>query len=140
MTTTPIPTATTPVAVAAPSASARLAALAARWWMLAVLVAVLAAATALYPRFWAPGNLINLLAQNVPLGIMAVGMTYAMIAGGFDLSVGAIYATGAVTAAGLGQTFPLCKSSQRPLCARSKRRTFGSGRDYWCISRGRLCC
>ncbi|KQP69719.1 ribose ABC transporter permease [Microbacterium sp. Leaf288] len=34
-------------------------------------------------------------------------MTYAMIAGGFDLSVGAIYATGAVTAASLGQTLSL---------------------------------
>jgi ribose transport system permease protein len=36
------------------------------------------------------------LSQNAPVGIVAVGMTIVMIGGGFDLSVGAIFALGAV--------------------------------------------
>lgn len=38
---------------------------------------------------------------------MAVGMTYMMIAGGVDLSVGAVYSRGAVVCAGLGSQVPL---------------------------------
>lgn len=44
-------------------------------------------------------NLLNLLAQNAPIGIMACGGTLVIIAGGFDLSVGAIYGLAGVIAA-----------------------------------------
>jgi ribose transport system permease protein len=44
-------------------------------------------------------NLLNLLSQNAPIGIAACGATLVVIAGGFDLSVGAIYAFSGVVAA-----------------------------------------
>lgn len=44
-------------------------------------------------------NLINILNQNAPLAIMAAAMTLVIICGGFDLSVGAIFAVASVTAA-----------------------------------------
>ena len=44
-------------------------------------------------------NLVNILNQNAPLAIMASAMTLVIIAGGFDLSVAAIFAMGSVTSA-----------------------------------------
>tara|TARA_R110000751_G_scaffold307889_2_gene433740 strand:+ start:69806 stop:70741 length:936 start_codon:yes stop_codon:yes gene_type:complete len=46
-------------------------------------------------------NLLNILNQNAPLAIMASAMTFVIIAGGFDLSVGAIFAMGSVCSAWL---------------------------------------
>ena len=51
------------------------------------------------PTFRTPFNLQNILEQNSLLGIVACGMTIMMIAGGFDLSVGATGATAAVVGA-----------------------------------------
>jgi ribose transport system permease protein len=68
---------------------------------LGVLVVVIAVAQ---PGFLAAGNLMNILSQWAPVGIMGIGMTYVVITGGFDLSVGAIYSLCAVVAAALGQT------------------------------------
>lgn len=48
--------------------------------------------------FLKPENLRNLLNQNAPVGIVAVGMTLVIIAGGIDLSVGSLM----VLAAALG--------------------------------------
>lgn len=48
--------------------------------------------------FLKPENLRNLLNQNAPVGIVAVGMTLVIIAGGIDLSVGSLL----VLAAALG--------------------------------------
>jgi ribose transport system permease protein len=72
-------------------------------WVLLLLVIT---ATLLNPRFLTPGNLINLLSQNAPVGIIAVGMTFIIIAGGFDLSVGAVLALGGVTYATLSNMMP----------------------------------
>jgi ribose transport system permease protein len=44
-------------------------------------------------------NLLAMLDQTAPIGIMAVGGTLVFIAGGFDLSVGAIFAISGVLAA-----------------------------------------
>lgn len=62
-------------------------------WALALLLIV---ATILYPRFFDPVNIKNILSQNASVGIVAVGMTFVIIGGGFDLSVGSIFALGAV--------------------------------------------
>ncbi|MCW2839177.1 MAG: transporter permease [Aeromicrobium sp.] len=61
--------------------------------MLVVLVIV---ASVLNDRFWAPENLRNMLTQNSALALVAFGMTLVIIAGVFDLSVGAIFAAGSV--------------------------------------------
>lgn len=45
-----------------------------------------------HPGFLTWTNIRLILSQNAPLGIIAVGMTFVMISGGFDLSVGAVYA------------------------------------------------
>ena len=78
-----------------------LGAFATRYSMIGVLVLLVAVATVLYPGFLDPANLGNILTQNSAVGLIAIGMTFVIISGGFDLSVGATYALGAVLFAGL---------------------------------------
>jgi ribose transport system permease protein len=70
-------------------------------WFLILLVVL---ARLAYPGFAEGGNLRNVFSQNAPIGLIAVGMTFAMICGGFDLSVGAIVAMSSVTYAKLALT------------------------------------
>jgi ribose transport system permease protein len=49
-------------------------------------------------RFLTQRNLLNILDQSAPVGIVACGVTIGIIAGVFDLSVGAIFAVSAVAA------------------------------------------
>ncbi len=56
------------------------------------------------PTFLNKQNILNVLSQNAPIGIMACGGTLVIIAGGFDLSVGAIYGLAGVVAAKLALT------------------------------------
>lgn len=49
--------------------------------------------------FLTSSNLLNILYQNAPVGIMACAVTLVIIAGFFDLSLGAMYALTAVCAA-----------------------------------------
>lgn len=72
-----------------------------RYGLILVLVVLVAVSQTLYPRFLDPQNIKNILSQNAPLGIVAVGMTMVMITRGFDLSVGASYAAGATVFASL---------------------------------------
>jgi ribose transport system permease protein len=72
-----------------------------RYGMVIVLVLLVAASQAIYPAFLDPMNVRNILSQNAPVGIVAVGMTLVMITQGFDLSVGSVYAGGATLFAGL---------------------------------------
>ena len=55
------------------------------------------------PAFLSPTNISNMLSQWAPAGIMAVGMTAVIIAGGFDLSISAGFSFAAVVAAMIGQ-------------------------------------
>lgn len=73
-----------------------------RYGMVAVLVGLVVLSQSIYPQFLNPQNIRNILSQNAPLGIVAVGMTLVMITQGFDLSVGAVYAGGATLFASLG--------------------------------------
>jgi ribose transport system permease protein len=72
-----------------------------------IALVVLMAATVLYEQFTrspgervflTPGNLLNILRQAAPWGVVAIGMTFVIISGGIDLSVGAL----AALAGGLG--------------------------------------
>ncbi|GAB2550075.1 ABC transporter permease [Leucobacter ruminantium] len=72
-----------------------------KYAMFGVLVALIVVATILYPGFLNPANIGNILAQNAAVGLIAIGMTFVIISGGFDLSVGATYALGATLFAGL---------------------------------------
>lgn len=68
---------------------------------LVILVAII---TIAQPGFLAYGNLMNIVSQWAPVVIMGIGMTYVVITGGFDLSIGSMYALCAVVAAALGRT------------------------------------
>jgi ribose transport system permease protein len=75
-----------------------------RYGMVMILVLVVAGSQLVYPNFLDPINVRNILSQNAPVGIVAVGMTMVMITQGFDLSVGSVYAGGATLFAGLTVT------------------------------------
>lgn len=62
----------------------------------AILFVVLSLAS---DRFLTARNLLNILDQSAPVGIVACGVTIGIIAGVFDLSVGAIFGVAAVVAA-----------------------------------------
>lgn len=72
-----------------------------------VLGIMLASAAFLYPGFFSFQNIMNILSQNAPIGIIAVGMTFVILAGGFDLSVGAIAGLGATFFASIALSSPL---------------------------------
>nr|WP_296771073.1 ABC transporter permease [Rhodococcus sp. (in: high G+C Gram-positive bacteria)] len=72
-----------------------------KYSMLVVLVLLIVVATFLYDGFLAPANIRDILVQNAAVGIIAVGMTFVIISGGFDLSVGATYALGSTVFAGV---------------------------------------
>lgn len=54
--------------------------------------------------FLSSTNLLNMLSQWAPAGILAIAQTYVILTGGFDLSIAQGFALSAVVAAALGQT------------------------------------
>ncbi|MCY3920692.1 MAG: ABC transporter permease [Boseongicola sp. SB0673_bin_14] len=67
--------------------------------VLILIFALMVTLSVLSDSFLTVRNLLNILNQNAPLAIMASAMTLVIIVGGFDLSVGAIFAVGSVTSA-----------------------------------------
>ncbi len=57
-----------------------------------VAIVLFVVLSALSSGFLTPQNIINILRQNSFIGMIAVGMTFVIITGGIDLSVGAILA------------------------------------------------
>jgi galactofuranose transport system permease protein len=108
------------VAVAAPVQSRRredIAAAVQRHGALAVLVIVVVVFSFVFPNFGTVTNLSNILVDQSFLAIVALGMTFVIISGGIDLSVGSVFALGGVVAAwgsqhglvvGLGAPLLLC--------------------------------
>lgn len=70
-----------------------------RYGIAMVFLALVATMLIASPQFRTQGNFLNLLQQNAIIGILACGMTFAIILGGFDLSVGANAALCSVVAA-----------------------------------------
>jgi simple sugar transport system permease protein len=58
----------------------------------AILIVILVLARLKFERFLSPSNLSSLLLDNAALLILAVGMTFVIITGGIDLSVGSVMA------------------------------------------------
>jgi ribose transport system permease protein len=58
--------------------------------MLALALALGAALSVLSPHFLTSNNLWNVLDQSVVVGIVAIGMTFVILIGGIDLSVGSV--------------------------------------------------
>ena len=63
------------------------------------LIATCAFGTARYAFFLTPENVLNIFRQNSMLGLVALGMTFVILTGGIDLSVGSLVAIAGVTAA-----------------------------------------
>jgi ribose transport system permease protein len=69
--------------------------------VLIALIALCAGMSFASPYFFTLRNIFNVLQGMSTIGIMAVGMTMVLIAGGLDLSVGSVLAVGAVLTARL---------------------------------------
>ena len=67
-----------------------------------------------FPTFASPGNFANIATQSSFLLIVAAGMTFVILTGGIDLSVGSVFALGGVLAA-YGSTFGLAGAILFPL-------------------------
>jgi galactofuranose transport system permease protein len=66
--------------------------------VVALVAACIFGATRYY-AFATPENVVNVLRQNSMLGLVALGMTFVILTGGIDLSVGALLAVAGVVAA-----------------------------------------
>jgi ribose transport system permease protein len=66
---------------------------------LLTLIVLCGATTALTDRFLSPLNLSNILVQCSVMAVIAMGMTFVVIGGGFDLSVGSVAALAGCVAA-----------------------------------------
>ncbi len=68
---------------------------------LGMMIALFSAAAVMYPGFASMRVVANLFADNAFLGIIAVGMTFVILSGGIDLSVGAVLAFSTILVARL---------------------------------------
>lgn len=81
-----------PIVVSAPAHAFRVKQLAARLEirMLALAILIGLCLSMLSPYFLTRSNIFNMLDQSVVIGIVAVGMTFVILTGGIDLSVGSV--------------------------------------------------
>jgi galactofuranose transport system permease protein len=77
----------------------RIAGLVQRRGSVVVLALVVLVASVSFDSFATVGNAQNIAIQSSFLAIVALGMTFVIISGGIDLSVGSVYALGGVLAA-----------------------------------------
>ena len=76
-----------------------------RMLCLALLLAVVLSLSSDF--FLTERNIFNILDQSVVIGIVAVGMTFVILTGGIDLSVGAVFGLTGIILAQLLQTMPI---------------------------------
>ncbi len=75
-----------------------------KYGILIALVLVCVALTFLNEFFLTPRNIVNVLRQTSINGILAIGLTFVILARGIDLSVGSVVALAGVVAASLAST------------------------------------
>ncbi len=61
-------------------------------FMIGVLVVLFLIASAVVPNFYKPQNILNILTNNWYIVIIGIGVTFLLITGNFDMSVGGIIA------------------------------------------------
>lgn len=69
----------------------------------AVLFALCIAAAIAFPMFRAPGAYFNILGDKAFLGLCAVGMTFVVLTGGIDLSVGSMIGLSSIAIASMAR-------------------------------------
>ncbi|MEU2927297.1 ABC transporter permease [Streptomyces sp. NPDC007251] len=99
MTSTVLTTARTEADAPRPTLGERIAPQIQRRGALAVLVLVVAIASATSSTFPTWSNVSSILGNNAFVWLLALGMTFVIITGGIDLSVGSMYALGGVLGA-----------------------------------------
>ena len=68
-------------------------------FMIGVLVVLFGIACAIVPNFFLPQNMLNLITNNWFIIILGIGVTFLLISGNFDMSVGGVIAlTGVLSA------------------------------------------
>lgn len=77
-----------------------------RYGLFIVLFAVIILLSLISDAFFTAENLMNIVRQISINGILAVGMTFIILTGGIDLSVGALMAVAAVIAASIVKPYP----------------------------------
>ena len=83
-------------------------ALISEYFIFVIFIALVVVLTCLKPSFIGPTNLMNILKQASINGILAFGMMFVIVAGGFDMSVGSTVAFAGILAAMTGQgNYPL---------------------------------
>ena len=76
--------------------------------VLAALVGLIVVATIFKPVFLSGDNIVNMIVNSTTIGLAAFGMTFVILTGGIDLSVGALAAlTGVFAADLLGRGVPM---------------------------------
>jgi ribose transport system permease protein len=75
--------------------------------MLGLAIVLAVVLSFLSPHFLTERNIFNILDQSVVVGIVAVGMTFVILTGGIDLSVGAVFGLTGIALALLLQSFPI---------------------------------
>ncbi|WP_203831179.1 ABC transporter permease [Actinoplanes palleronii] len=91
------------MSVPLPAGPSRLAGAVQRQGALAVLVTVVVVSLATFPGFRSADNAGTILIAAAPPMLIALGMTFVIITGGIDLSVGSLYVLGGVVAAWASQ-------------------------------------
>jgi ribose/xylose/arabinose/galactoside ABC-type transport system permease subunit len=67
--------------------------------LIIIFVALCVVLSILTPRFFTVQNLTNLVRQTAIIGVVSLGMTYVIISGGIDLSVGSVLAFSGISGA-----------------------------------------
>jgi len=78
-----------------------------RYGVVVAFILLIVISVILYPGFLRAENLLNIYSQLAIIGVMSIGMTYVLIIGGLDMSVGGIYAATAVLVASLATKMPI---------------------------------
>ena len=101
-----------------------------------VLVALFVAASCMYEGFGSARVIANLFSDNAVLGVVAIGMTFVILSGGIDLSVGSVVACTTVVIATL-----VGRHHWHPLAAIAVALVLGTGFGWlqgWLIQRYEL--
>ncbi len=94
--------------------------------MLALAIIIAVALSLLSPYFLKANNLLNLLDQSVVTGIVAIGMTFVILTGGIDLSVGSVVGlTGVIAGPSAASLFDSHRDRACDACRRGDRALLG---------------
>ena len=91
-------------------------------WVMIILILIL---SVISPSFFRGQNLLNIIKQASITGVIGVGMTFVLITGGIDLSVGSVMALSGTMAASVAVA-----EKNMPIALVSWSRTWGAVRTY----------